>query len=263
MECLFVEISKSRSTPFLVGNWYRPPSFPPDHFGEFGKIIAKIDAENKELYILGDVICNLLLEENAHISSFLTNIFDVYGLSQIIREPTRVTSVSKTLIDLCITNSPEKVTKSGVIHLGIGDHSLVFLTRNAHYDRNGPRMTETSDLNQMPWANVDAYSDSNDLWREWKEMFLSCVDKHAPLKPKRARIKRCPWITGDLICKTRRRDFLKKKAISSNNSAAWDQYKRARNQANNPVKLAKKLYVSDNLETNKGNLRKTWNLINE
>ena len=94
-------------------------------------------------------------------------------------------------------------------------------------------------------------------------MFLSCVDKHTPLKSKRVRNKRCTRITDDLLCKTRRRDFLKKKAISSNDSAAWDQYKRARNQANNSIKLAKKICVSDNLETSKGNLRKTWNLINE
>ena len=186
---------------FWSGTWYRPPSSPPDLFGEFEKIIAKIDAENIELYILGDVNCNLLPETNAHISSFLANIFDIYGLIQLIREPTRVTSVSSTLI--------------------------------------------LSDLNQMPWANVDAHSDPNDLWREWKEMFLSCVDKHAPLKSKRVRNKRCPWITGDLLCKTRRRDFLKKTAISSHYSAAWDQYKRARNQANNSIKLANKIYVSD------------------
>ena len=29
------------------------------------------------------------------------------------------------------------------------------------------------------------------------------------------------------------------------------------------IKLAKKLFVSDNLEVNKGNLRKTWNVIIE
>ena len=142
----------------------------------------------------------LLPEANAHISHFLTNIFDIYGLSQLIREPTRVTSVSNTLIDLCMTNPPEKVTKSGFIHLGISDHSLVFLTRKAHYDCNGARTIETrqfkhfdrnkllSNLNQMPWANVDVHnSDPNDMWREWKEMFLSCLDKHAPLKSKRVR----------------------------------------------------------------------------
>ena len=40
----------------------------------------------------------------------------------------------------------------------------------------------------------------------------------------------CPWITGELHCKTRRRDFLKKNAVFSSDSAAWDQYKRAINQ---------------------------------
>ena len=211
---------------------------------------------------------------NAHISSFLINIFDIYGLTQLIREPTRVTLVSSTLIDLYIKNSPEKVSKSGVIHLGISYHSLVFLTRKVHYDRNGLRTIETRqfkhfdsnrflrDLNHMPWDNVGLYSDLNDVWREWKKMFLTCLGKRAPLKLKRVRKKRCPWSTCDVLCKTRRRDFLKKKAVSSNDSVAWDQYKRARNRANNAVKLAKKLYVSDNLEANRGNLRKTWNTVN-
>ena len=39
--------------------------------------------------------------------------------------------------------------------------------------------------------------------------------------------------------------------------------KRARNQANHAVKLAKKCYVSDNLKANKDNSRNTWKVINE
>ena len=208
-------------------------------------------------------------------SSHLIDIFDIYDLSQLITEPTRVTSDSKTLIDLCITNSLEKVANSDVIHLGISDHSLVFSSRKTQYCRTGPRVIETrqfkhlnrgkflSDLNQLPWANVDLYSDLSEMWRVWKEMFLGCVDKHVPRKSKRIRKKRSPWTTRELLSKIRKRDFLKKKAISSNNSAIWDQFRCARNQANNAIKPAKKLYVSDNLEANKGNLRKTWNVINQ
>ena len=66
-----------------------------------------------------------------------------------------------------------------------------------------------------------------------------------------------------LLSKIRKRDFLKKKAISSSNPAIWDQFRCARNHANNAIKLAKRLYVSDNLEANEGNLHKTWNVINE
>ena len=275
LECLIVEISKPRSSAFLVGTWYRPPNSPPERFNEFENVIDKIDAESKELYILGDINCNLLPEASAHISSYLTNIFDIYGLSQLITEPTRVTPVSKTLIDLCITNSPEKVSNSGVIHLGIIDHSLVFMTCKVHHDRFCPRTIEMrqfkhfqknkflSDLEQMPWSNVDLCSDPNDMWDEWKQIFVSCMDKYAPRKLKRISKKRAPWITKGLLHKMHSRDLIKKKAISSNDHDMWEQFKCARNQANNAIKQAKKRYLSDNLKTSKGNPRKTWNLINE
>ena len=57
------------------------------------------------------------------------------------------------------------------------------------------------------------------------------------------------WTVRDLLCPIKR-GFLKRNAISFSDSTAWDQYKRARNQANNAIKLAKKVYVSDNLEIN-------------
>ena len=232
-------------------------------------VIDKIYAESKELYILGDVNCNLFPEASVHFSSHLKNISDIYGLSQLITEPTRVTLASKTLIDLCITNSPEKVSNSGVIHLGISDHKV-------HHDRFCPRTIEMrqfkyfqknkflNDLEQMPWSNVDLCSDPNDMWHEWKKkMFVSCMDKHAPRKLKRISKKRAPWITKGLLNKMHRRDLIKKKAISSNDHDMWEQFKCARNQANNAIKQTKKRYFSDNLKVSKGNPRKTWNLINE
>jgi len=78
--------------------------------------------------------------------------------------------VSKSLIDLCITNSPEKISNFGVVHLGIIGHSLVFMTRKANYDHNGSRMIEMrefkdfpkdmflNDFEQMPWKNVSLHS---------------------------------------------------------------------------------------------------------
>ena len=94
-------------------------------------------------------------------------------------------------------------------------------------------------------------------------MFVSCMDKHTPRKLKRISKKRAPWITKGLLNKIHRRDLIKKKAISSNDHDMWEQFKCARNQANNAIKQAKKRYFSDNLKVSKGNPRKTWNLINE
>ena len=62
LECVIeIEISnKPRSSAFLVGSRYRPPNPPPELSNEFEKEIDKIDAGDKELYILSDVNCNLL-----------------------------------------------------------------------------------------------------------------------------------------------------------------------------------------------------------
>ena len=65
LECLIVEISKPQSSTFLVATWYRPPNSPSERFNEFEIVIDKIDAENRELFIL--VNCNLLPEAFAHI----------------------------------------------------------------------------------------------------------------------------------------------------------------------------------------------------
>ena len=47
------------------------------------------------------------------------NIMDIYGLTQLVTEPTssRVAKYTRTLMDLCLTNSPYEITNSGVIEL--------------------------------------------------------------------------------------------------------------------------------------------------
>ena len=41
----------------------------------------------------------------------LLNITDIYGLEQLINEPTRITPTTSTLIDLIFTNRPENVVR--------------------------------------------------------------------------------------------------------------------------------------------------------
>ena len=142
-ECLVIEITRLHSSPSLVSSWYRPPSSFHDNFSRFEILVDKIVSENNNFYLLGDLNCDMLHNlKTYHISSNLTNIFDIYGLSQMIFEPTRITSTSRTLIDLCITNSSEKIVYSGVVHLGISDHSLAFMTIKIRYERVGTHRTD-------------------------------------------------------------------------------------------------------------------------
>ena len=60
---------------------------------------------------MGDLNCNLLSKVVSNNSSYVLNTIDIYGLTQLITELTRVAQHSSTLID-----SPDKISKSGVIN---------------------------------------------------------------------------------------------------------------------------------------------------
>ena len=56
----------------------------------------------------------------------LVDLEEVYDLSCLIKEPTRITANSETLIDVFLTNEPELHQISGSFDLGISDHNMVY-----------------------------------------------------------------------------------------------------------------------------------------
>ena len=105
-----MEIIKPHSKPFLVTTVYRPPSSLPEFFDDFEKLTKAIDNENKQMYILGDLNCNMLkTNKDANISTKkIQSLYELYQLTQMIDEATRVIMITSSLIDLIVTNTPEK-----------------------------------------------------------------------------------------------------------------------------------------------------------
>ena len=184
------------------------------------------------LYILGDLNVNLL-GPNLSTGKRLEEIMELYQLAQIINDPTRITEYTKSLIDVCITSSPEKIISSGVIHLGISDHSLIYAIRKLNYI---PKTGSRNSIEYRNFKKFNAESFLNDL----KSLFIQVLDKHAPLKTKRVRKKgSVPWINKDIKAKLFERDFLKRKAIKTNEASDWNRYKSSRNEAILPCVMQK------------------------
>ena len=86
------------------------------------------DRENKEMIIMGDTNCDFSSKvadeycSSLNYTVHLAEIYDLLGLTQIIREPTRVTLNSSTLIDHIATNKPENVVASGVFSITLSNH---------------------------------------------------------------------------------------------------------------------------------------------
>ena len=152
---------------------------------------------------MGDMNCNMPSMSDTN-SRLLSDIADLYGLHQLINEPTRVTDTTFTLIDLIYTNHPDKVVCSGVCLVSISDHSLVFAYRttgavskrhntiNYRSFKNFNRDHFCSDIASQNWDVLDNFQDPNDMWREWKIKFLNVVNTHASLRTKWVRSKRSP-----------------------------------------------------------------------
>ena len=163
----------------------------------------KLDSENTEYYLMGDLNCDLIATRYDNDTRKLVSITDTYGLQQVITEPTRITPTTTTLIDVIFTNCPDRVVCSGVRHISISDHSLVFAYRKLSINRTsrGHNVITYRNFRKFNWENFrnDVASQSwdqiycstnpNDMWLQWKRLFLSIVDKHAPLRTMRVRAR--------------------------------------------------------------------------
>ena len=96
-------------------------------------------------------------------------------------------------------------------HIGISDHSIVFAYRKLTINdldkghtsiccrnfRNFDRDKFRNDVATQDWDCVNNFShDPNRMWLEWKGLFSTIIDKHAPPRTARVRARGSPWITS-------------------------------------------------------------------
>ena len=139
IEHLFFEILMPKVKPIAMRIFYRPPN-ENDFFNLFWNGFQQTDSKTNEIYLLEDFDINLIqngkfiLKENQSYklkssSSALVNKYkefcQTFSLTEIIKEPTRITCSTSTPLEHILTNSSEKVSQKGVIDVGISDHQLI------------------------------------------------------------------------------------------------------------------------------------------
>ena len=59
----------------------------------------------------------------------LKMILSKHNFQQMVKRPTRITRMSKTMIDLIVTNKPERVTRTYNLLTGLSDHNMTLIVR--------------------------------------------------------------------------------------------------------------------------------------
>ena len=105
-------------------------------------------------------------------------------------------------------------------------------------------------------------SDTQSAFSLFYSRFIKLFDKHFPRKKIKLQYNtRKPWLTPALKQSIRIKNKLYRKLITIGSSYYECQYKMYRNKLNSLLKCAEKQYIADLLESNKSNLKKTWNIM--
>ena len=92
LENVGIEVRKPQSKPLIVVNWYRSPNSPGRLYSHLENLIGKLDLTNFDFFLLGDMNADMATTtESDNDARQLNKIADIYGLHQLINEPTRIT----------------------------------------------------------------------------------------------------------------------------------------------------------------------------
>ena len=129
LENLWIEICLKNSKSVLIGCYYQPPEGSKYLINDFSEVFEEqltySVKTDKEIIIFADFNIDYNKTDNRDFKSLL----NIFGLKQVITEPTRTTETSSTLTDLIITNCPENITNKGVFPNSIADHDMIACSR--------------------------------------------------------------------------------------------------------------------------------------
>ena len=275
IELVAVEISQQKSASVVILAWYRPPGSNMLLFEYVEQILLKLDSENKDIILLGDFNCDILATSQSCYTRKLIEICDRYSLNQVINRPTRIVENSRTLIDVIFSSDTSKIVKCGVSHIGISDHSLVYViwgksrgTQPHHVYktyRNFKNFSESEFqecVSNIDWSLVCNNFDVNESANQFLNLLLKCCNKFAPIRKKKVKKDSLPWINSDILKLMRERDAMKRKAIEINTEDEWKSYRKIRNYVIAKLKYMKKEYFQSRIEFSRGKVKQTWNHLN-
>ncbi len=202
------------------------------------------------MVIMGNFHMNMM-SPNAGSCELQSTAFE-YNLRHFISEPTRVTSNSKTLIDLFIASHPESFERAGCVDVLDSEHSMIYGVYCKGRERRLPphvRPFKKCNVDELiwylenaPWSLMDTFDTIEGKWEYWKMTFLSVVDRHAPKRKVRARERSSPWITEEVLKLTRARNYCHTKHHKSRSMDDWETINTLRNASKNAIRKAKTEY---------------------
>ncbi|CAB4042704.1 Hypothetical predicted protein, partial [Paramuricea clavata] len=235
------------------------------------RLCSWVFSQRESVIILGDLNLDRL-KLNSREGKILQDIEDIFDFTCLIQEPTRITPTTSTLLDVILTNKADMFDHSGVIDLGLSDHTLIYgflKPKVKRYPmkiisfRRAVKMNELEMKKDMEEAMRALNSDNtlpvDEQCKRWNTEVNNVLDKHMPLKSMRVRAKDVPYITAEWKQAIRKkRKFAKRhKKLQTEESLA--ELRKWRNAATRIRRRAIRKYWREKAEDLKTNPRNFFN----
>jgi hypothetical protein len=245
VETIALELRPNNKVSFLVVIAYRPPKSLANTFmTEMSALLDQAMNDYNFTWILGDLNYDILHQDRGRP---VHDLCDLYNLEQLIIDPTNTTLHGQTLIDVIITNSPQKVSSSGCKNIGLSDsHSLIYATIKFQAPRL-PRTVITyrkyknfdaehfsRDVGRIPLVVSQIFDDPNDNYWAYQMLLKEVIEDHAPLKTIKIKSRQAPFMNKTLKQAVWKKKRLQNRYARFPTPANWEAY---RKQRNHTVKL--------------------------
>ena len=228
LECVGVTICLSPEMSFNVVVLYRPPN-EKDTFFDMLKDAFKV-CNNKETIFMGDFNLNWLDKTR---SNRLRHLAKQFNLTQMIRNPTRITSSTTTLLDLIFTNKSDRVNKIYNLITGLSDHNLTLVSRKLPNTRYRNQNREKTYISLIPKRDMELLDteinttvrnglvggqDCEQASSTLKNAITQILTKYTKRQPRKFKSKKTlPWLSERLWLLMKERDA----ALKSISSLGW------------------------------------------
>ena len=272
MELQWSIIHREHSKDVVICNVYRPPCGKLDNFISYmEECIKTFDLGKVELFVLGDMNVDFKSKKSSEYKK-LNFLIQSNGLTQYIRNTTRNTMNSNSLVDLVLTNS-KYISSAGLIDHHFSDHQPVYVVKKKKRDdrpkvefkgrsyKNFDRRIFREELLKVDWDSFYKIQDPNIAWDFMLDRFLPILDTMCPVQTFSIKNYKPDWITPELVEQIKDRDYFYSKAKRNGDDDSWNIARHLRNTTNYNVRKAKRDFILDELEHCNNDCKKFWKTI--
>ena len=235
-----------------------------NHLSALSLGLDELTQQYDNIILIGDFNCEPSDTE-------MSNFCEIYGLKNLVKEPTCFKNVEKpTLIDLILTNKTKSFQSTLNVESGLSDfHKMTITVMKCEYKKQPSKVIFYRDFKNysndkfrydledvLPTCNINQISHD-----EFTSKFNSVFDKHAPLKKKYVRANNGPFVTREIRKAIMVRSKLANKYYKEKTMNAKLAYNRQRNVCTYLVRKAKRDYYKNLKPSSIADTKSFWKTV--